>query len=262
MKSSLKFPAIVMAVSTFFLVACDWSSGGDSNTFNTSNSSNLSNISGFYQGTFSSQVVQGSGITHLTVQQSGNRVEVVDSNGATYTGTVGSPILVENPNSEIGAGSQVASYQLSFTGNGVDFTGVINLVAVTDINGQTNQNTQTQTNQGGSSSTTTETLVVDTPQQQGVDGLEPGVNSTTENTTTSETSTGGSSTQTSQTVFQLSDSNTQLRMRGTWIQNGAASPLDARAAGIMGNITTTGGGGTTTGGITTGGTTDSTDDGG
>ncbi|MDA3872369.1 MAG: hypothetical protein PF795_00200 [Kiritimatiellae bacterium] len=242
MKSSLKLLATaVVGISTLFMVACDWSSGGDSNSYNTSNASNLSNISGFYQGTFASQVVRGSGITHLTVQQSGNRIEIVDSNGAKYTGTVGSPVLVANLNSDIGAGSQVASYQLSFSGNNVDFTGVVNLVAVTDIQGHSRTVDQVNTDGSGSSNTTTETSEVDTPQQVGVDGVEPGQNVVTENITTSTSNNTETDTQTTVNEFELTDSNTQLRMRGTWIQNGAPAALDALAAGIMGNVT----GGTT-----------------
>ncbi len=265
MKSLPKtFSVVTAAACTLFLVACDWSSGGSSNSFNTSNASNLSNISGFYQGTSSNEVVRGSGISHLTVQQSGTRLEVVDSRGNRYTGSVGAPLLVANlrEGSSISAGAQVASYQLSFSGNGVEFTGVVNLISVSDILGNTrnvdddHNTTDSSTTSSSSSTTTTSETVI--PPQQGVDGVEPG------STTESENTTGGSSERTrestrsdsrsSYTEFELTDANTQLRMRGTWIQNGRASSLDARAAGIMGNISTDGTGGTGGTGGTTGGT--------
>lgn len=256
---STSLALLVPVVFAMLAMSCDWSSGSGDNNFNTANGSSVSNISGVYQGRLGggravSNPTRGN-ITSLTVQQSGNRVEVVDNQGSSYTGSVGAPLLLTGGDSEqIPSGASLATYQISFSGKDgvaaldVDFTGVITLVAVSNIN----SDTRTISDDSTSSSTTTNTFTATNtvPEQVGVDGVEPG---STESTTSTNTDTS-SSTDNSTVVrdFSLTDSTTQLLLRGTWVEvGGRVSSVEALAAGIVGNLSFTEGSGTGGTGTTT-----------
>jgi hypothetical protein len=255
-KSLVTLTTCSLLAGLTLLVGCDWSSGGGDNNFNTRGLSSISNISGFYRGTLGGRAVANTSrgnINNFTIQQSGNRIEVIDNQGSKYVGSVGTPLSLIPPNAtDLPAGASLATYQVSFSGKDgvaakdIEFSGVITLVTVTDVQGDTS--TQTNQNNNNNTVTTTITTTNSIPQQVGVDGVEPGVNQTTTDTTTSEQVNNNETVQT--TEFTLTDANTQLRLRGTWKEiGGVTSQVDALAAGLVGNVSTT----STTGGGAAGG---------
>lgn len=151
----LKFPALVLALSavTFGLVAgCDWSSNGTS--FNTSKGAGVNiNFSGVYNGQIGGKAVakttKGT-ISRLTISQTGNRIEVVDSQGSRYVGSVGAPGVASFDNT-ISAGEEIVQSQISWEGKDevaqrdVEFVGIIHAVAVTEINGKRTVQTDGET---------------------------------------------------------------------------------------------------------------------
>jgi len=244
--------SIGLLSSVALLVGCDWSSGSqDGNNFNLRGSASIANISGFYRGTLQGRAVaetSNGNINNFTIQQSGNRIEVIDNQGSRYVGSVGNPLLlVPEGSTTIPVGAEAATYQISFSGKDnvaardIEFTGVITLVTVDDVVGSSTSNSNTQTNQDDTTTTTTSssTSTISIPQQNGVDGIEPGIDETVTTTTTSTTgnTNSNSNTQTDSVSFELTDANTQLRLRGTWSEvGGVTSSVDALAAGIQGNI--------------------------
>ena len=101
------------------------------------------NFSGYYQGMNGGRAVANTSagnIMTLTIQQAGDTVEVVDNQGSTYRGKIGSPGAV-SPSSESGysTGAQLAQAQINFSGHDnvsgkdITFAGVIHAVAITDI---------------------------------------------------------------------------------------------------------------------------------
>ncbi|MFT5499012.1 MAG: hypothetical protein ACI9TH_004427 [Kiritimatiellia bacterium] len=128
--------------------SCDWSGGGDSN-FNTSGGSVAINISGSYRGILGDgravSNTSGGSISSLVLQQSGNTLEVSDSNGQRYRGTVGSPLALASPDDAgfLSVGAQLANFQVSWSGKDgvaakdISFSGVISVVTVDDIQGDT-----------------------------------------------------------------------------------------------------------------------------
>lgn len=228
------FMASAITASLLF-TACDWSSGSQEN-FNTSNQSAFTNVSGFYRGLLGGGRVVGNtsagNIVSLNIQQSGNRVEVLDNQGSTYVGSVGSPVLTALQGQEIPAGATVSTYQISFSGKDgvsardIEFTGTITLVAVTDI--KANDSTSDRDRVNGTEQTTGETT-------NEVSGVAPNTTTTTTNTTTTNNDTTTSNTG-SNVQYSLTDASTQLRLRGTWVEvGGKVSSVDALAAGIQGN---------------------------
>lgn len=228
---ALSMIALTAATATVFVTSCDWSSGSQAN-FNTSNQSSLTNISGFYQASRGGRAVNGTSrgnINSLTIQQSGNRVEVVDNQGSRYTGSVGAPLLVNNlGDSSIATGALLSTYQISWSGRDgvaaldIEFTGTINLVAVQDITGET-ANRETE-------------RVVTTS----TDGV---VTNASGSVTTTERNTSDTSGTTSERIFRIGDASTQLRLRGTWVEKGGrVATVDARAAGIRATLTSQPGG--------------------
>ena len=138
--------SVGIAVISLLSCSCDWS-GGSSDDFNTSSGSTTVNISGFYSGILGSGLAvsrtSGGNISSLTLQQSGNALDVIDSNGQNYKGNVGSPLTLAAP-SDLGViptGAQVASFQVSWAGKDgvaardVSFSGVISVVTVDSIQG-------------------------------------------------------------------------------------------------------------------------------
>jgi hypothetical protein len=282
-----RFPGLLPAAAVLATIAglssCDWTGGSDSD-FNTSRGGLNINLSGFYKGLGSGgravSNTTGGQINNFTIQQSGNVLEVLDSNGQKYRGNVGSPLAVAAPSAlgVIPTGAQLANFQVNWNGTDgvaakeVQFTGVVNVVAVTDIRGTTsrrdnlNSNSQTVDNTStattaktSTSGTTTTTTVVDgvTVTQQVIlvpggpaVGTETDSNTTTTTTTTGNTNNTGSnssstvaSNSTNQSsnasateqTFALSDANTQYRLRGTWIEaGGVTANVDALSPGAGG----------------------------
>ena len=87
--------ALVLGLA--FTVGCDWSAGGTDDGFNTSQGAGVNiNFSGVYDGALGggravSQTSGAGAIWRLVISQGGNRVDVTDNQGSTYSGTVGSP---------------------------------------------------------------------------------------------------------------------------------------------------------------------------
>jgi hypothetical protein len=219
------------------LTGCDWSSGSQEN-FNTANQSALTNVSGFYKGLLGGgravATTSNGSILSLNIQQSGNRVEILDNQGSNYVGSVGSPVLTALPRADIPAGAVVSTYQISFAGKDgvsardIEFTGTITLVAVTDIRGN-----QSSTDRDRVNGTEQETVEVVNESS----GVAPNdqTRTTTTTTTNNDTTTSNSG---SSTEYSLTDASTQLRLRGTWVEvGGKVSSVDALAAGIQGNFT-------------------------
>lgn len=286
-----------------FFSSCNWTGGSDSD-FNTSRGSLNINISGVYSGALSGSraVSQTSGgaITSFVVQQSGNVVEVRDSNGQSYRGTVGSPLALTSVSQggTLPVGAQLANFQVNWSGNdgvaakNINFTGVINLVSVTDINGtrKVDANTKTNTDTSGKSSSSTSGSGVDSSVDNGKDNTQtvnqgvPQVvptdpnggtaveGNTTENITTlvsnvittngvtkaSATSSSNLNsnvntvTTTTTNEYTLDNSNTQFRLRGTWIEDGGVvGQVDAVAPGAGGVLVVLSTGDTGAGGSST-----------
>jgi len=144
----LRLPLLVLSLSavTFGLVTgCDWSSKGTS--FNTSKGAGVNiNFSGLYVGQIDGKVVARTSagkIDRLTISQTGNRIEVIDSQGSRYEGTVGAPGVVSSASGgAFPAGAELVQSQINFAGKDevaqrdIEFVGIIHAVAVTDINGE------------------------------------------------------------------------------------------------------------------------------
>ena len=261
--------------------SCDWSGGGDA-AFNTSGGSVAINISGSYRGILDGgrAVSQTSGgtITYLNVQQSGNAVEVMDSNGQKYRGTVGSPLSLASPDEAgfLSTGAQLANFQVSWegtdfvSGKDVTFSGIITVASVNDIQGDntvqtidstvTDAATQSSDDTTGTSSddstTTDSTSTVDTTQNvfdaNGNPITEGEVitisNTSTDasnsattiaNTATTTTDNNDSTTQTITSTFQITGGNAQYRLKGSWVENGGVfGTVDAVSEAAGGVIQT------------------------
>ena len=278
MKRFIVIGGLSFAAATLGITSCDWSGGSDG-AFNSARGGMDINISGNYRGILSGGKAvantSGGAITSFVVQQSGNVLQVTDSNAQEYRGNVGSPLAVaelpaptaDNESPVLPAGAQLANFSVSWSGKDgvaakdIRFTGVINVVSVQDVNGTTktdsNGNTTTITNNQGGNGTVTKntTTTTTTTTGNGVSGsqvVNEGVegyfttnrtvtvsNNVNNNTATSETANNNTNTSGTQTTttntFQLTDANTQFRLRGTWIENGGVtSSVDALSAGAGG----------------------------
>jgi hypothetical protein len=140
---------------------CDWSSGGGTNSFNTSQGAGVNiNFSGVYRGELSGGKVvdktSGGNIQALTISQTGNRLTIVDNQGSTYTGTVGSPGLLALPDGTIPAGADFVQSQVSFSGKDgvsardIEFVGIIHAVSVRDIQGKKTEKVDVSSSGSGS----------------------------------------------------------------------------------------------------------------
>lgn len=264
-------PLLAAAISAVSFTSCNWTGGSDSD-FNTSRGSLNINISGVYTGVLGGgravSQTSGGAITSLVVQQSGNVLEITDNNGQKYRGSAGSPLSLTSveQGGTLPVGAQLATFQVNWSGKdgvaakNINFTGVINLVSVTDIQGDSkvvtntatdNSNTtstNTRTAQNGSDGTVTinnsstvtsgsdRTQVVATDPNGGTgtetDNSET-INSTVSDlvntnvrdnqttvTTTNTRDRNNVATTTSQDTYILDNSNVQFRLRGTWIEDG------------------------------------------
>ena len=146
----------VLAAGLVAFLGCEWTTSTDS--FNTSKGAGISiNFSGVYYGNLSGgRAVAGTSggtISRLVLQHAGNSVKVVDNNGSTYEGSIGSPGVIAPPSSSgvYPAGAQLAQAQVNFSGHdnaanrNVNFAGIIHGVAVDDVQGFTETETTTVT---------------------------------------------------------------------------------------------------------------------
>jgi hypothetical protein len=263
--ASASMAGLVAGLVLLTNAGCDWSSGGGTNSFNTSQGAGVSlNFSGVYRGELSGgkavEKTSGGNIQTLTISMVGNSVTVVDNQGSTYRGTVGSPGLLALPDGTIPAGADFVQSQISFSGKDgvsardIEFVGIVHAVSVRDIQGKTTEKVDTSSsgsgstnfNNSGSSSTTQSqsTRVVDgrtntvitttivTPVNITVTeviidtqtGREISRNvTTTQNSGSgSGSSSGSGSTTTVRTFtdFAITEANTQYRLEGTWIEQG------------------------------------------
>ena len=278
MKSKLMMALAAMAgVSLLLGTGCDWSSGGSS--LNTSQGAGLNiNFSGVYNGNISGRAVDRTSagtIARLTIRQTGNRVEVIDSQGSRYEGSVGSPGIVSTAGAggSFPAGAELVQAQISWAGKDgvaqrdVEFVGIIHAVSVEDINSRTEtkvisddseqtssssdarENKQTFTANDGTNTTITTILTIGVPgdpfYRQDITTVV--INNTTgqeisrtvtRNSDNTRTKTNNSTVETTKT-YTLSEANVQYRLEGTWIEKNSpiVSRVDALSRGTFGIIT-------------------------
>jgi hypothetical protein len=174
MKKCLSLTALgfVTAISMIHL-GCEWSGGGGSGSFNTSQGAGINvNFSGVYDGNLSggkavSSTSKGN-IIRLTISQTGNRITVVDNQGSRYEGSTGAPGLIADPGTDgtFPVGATVVESQIGFAGKDevaqrdVEFVGVIHIVTVTDVKGNStttvSDSGSTNSSNSGKTSTTTD----------------------------------------------------------------------------------------------------------
>lgn len=197
--------SLAILSSGALLVSCDWSSGGGDG-FNTSRQNLNVNLSGVYRGELAGGKAvanpSGGDITQLIMSQSGNVLEVSDNQGSTYRGRAGTPFVSgAGDDTTIPAGTELASYIVAFEGvdqvanRNIRFTGNIELIAVTDVDGQ-------DTFSGTSDSR--QTSVVNTSAQ--------GVNNTV--TTTSGTSSQNDTEDTRETMIDNQSTTESISVTG------------------------------------------------
>ncbi len=285
--------AAVACVGALLGAGCDWSAGGSS--LNTSQGAGLNiNFSGVYNGNIGGRAVDRTSagtIDRLTIRQTGNRVEVVDSQGSRYEGSVGSPGIVSQAGASgrFPSGAELVQAQISWTGRDgvaakdVEFVGIIHAVSVNEIEGSSTitkdedsrEESDNYTYKKSTRVTTNailgETITETTAAYDG-DGnlvylLETtttvpaygGDATTTERVIVDNRKETSSTVSSSETTFKLTEANVQYRLEGTWIEKDSpiVSRVDALSRGTFGIITIAtrgaqeGGIGTDSGGGTT-----------
>lgn len=253
---------------------CDWSSQGTS--LNTSQGAGVTiNFSGVYNGNISGRAVDRTSagtISRLTIRQSGNRVEVVDSQGSHYEGSVGAPGLVASPtDGEFPAGAELMQSQISWAGKDgvaqreVEFVGIIHAISVEDISGTSKKNVSESTNEKSDNYTYTVTTTyttnatsaqVITRTERAYDGdgnlvfeevtettipASAGDVKTTTRTVVDNRGKKTTNTVTTDTTYRITEQNVQYRLEGTWIEKNSpiVSRVDAISRGASGTITST-----------------------
>ena len=207
--SILGLLAGVVILST---TGCDWSSGGGTNSFNTSQGAGVNiNFSGVYRGELSGGKVvdktSGGNIQALTISQTGNRLTIVDNQGSTYTGTVGSPGLLALPDGTIPAGADFVQSQVSFSGKDgvsardIEFVGIIHAVSVRDIQGKTTEKVDVSSSGSGSTNFNNSGSST-TGGSQSTRVFNDGTNTTTITITIVPLPNGGSSTTTTEVTTE------------------------------------------------------------
>lgn len=198
--------------AVLFISGCDWGSGGETG-FNTSQGAGISvNFSGVYYGNLDGggavSETTGGHITRFVIHHSGNSIEVTDNNGSTYSGSIGSPGAVSSASGgQYPSGAEMVQSQISFSGHDnvaakwIDFSGVIHVVAVDDVKGETKTTTETDTSSSSNylnesvgttvittngtpyASNTTVTITEDTIVPPGASPGDPGYERTVKTTT-------------------------------------------------------------------------------
>lgn len=204
---------------------CEWSSGGDGNSYNTSQGAGVdANISGYYNGTIS-----GTSIGSLVVSQTGNLLEVQDSRGSSYVGSVGAPGNVVDTSSGVRAGTSLVQWQVSWSGwddaagQQVNFAGIVSAVTVDD----STTSTLTLTNSETDGDTVTETWT-----------STAGSNPVVVTTKTISVTTGETLSESTTSTFTLSEATTQGRLQGNWsYEGGSTHAVDMTSPGVYGGMT-------------------------
>lgn len=250
--SMLLSAAVVLALAT----GCEWE---QADSFNTSRGGGGSvNFSGVYS-QFSRAAVSGTGITRLIITQTGNRIEVWDNQNNYYSGSVGSPGVVSQPNVDgtYAAGAEILQSQLSFSGGDVQFMGMVRAVAVTDIEaetvsttygdsdthteGKTDDETDTQTTTDGDTTTFNTESTATTTTGDAENGTTDTSTLTYEEETTHDTTTSDTEGETETDAstksrtrsegytheYALDQSNTHYVLEGNWMQGGTLHEVHA-----------------------------------
>lgn len=195
------------------MVGCEWDSGGE---FNTSQGAGANvNFSGVYTAR-SGDLVEGRGVNRLLITQTGNSIQVQDESGAVYEGNIGSPGVVANGGVSYPIGATMLQSQISFSGNGVQFVGVIRAVAADEVFGFSESSSESSTN-------ATELIITED------DGDE-------EFTVISGSSEGESTS--SFYSYTITEANTQYVLEGNWMEGGAVWPVDGYTHALTGSFAT------------------------
>lgn len=268
MNSKIILAALSCTVAAFVIAGCDWTSNGPS--LNTSQGAGINiNFSGVYHGLISGRAVDRTSkgtIAWLTIRHSGNRIEVVDSQGSKYEGVVGAPAIVAAPRQDgFPAGAELVQAQVSFKGKDgvaqkdIEFVGIIHAVAVEDVKGDTRTTTDNSTRTDSSSRRHEIRTFISTnyvgQQEVTIRQYDPGTsnvisevkytippNGTLEEILqiyeTQNQRTRGTESVT-ETTFQITEANVQYRLEGTWIEKNSpiVSRVDAISRGSFGLIT-------------------------
>ncbi|OVE75356.1 hypothetical protein BVX97_04585 [bacterium E08(2017)] len=144
------FPVVLVALIAGIYSGCEWENAEQA-AFNTSGYAGIElNISGIYVPRESgTPLITNSDITRLQITQTGNKLQVVDSNGRTYDGNTGSPGFIAPPAGNDATtglplypeGALLSSLQVAFWNYGpnssvhddVAFSGFIRFVAKTEV---------------------------------------------------------------------------------------------------------------------------------
>jgi hypothetical protein len=232
-------------VALMVMTGCDWEDTS-SDSFNTSRGAGITvNFSGYYRPKSGSFLVPNN-ITHFVMTQVGNSLEVYDNNNSYYTGSVGSPGVQANRSTVAGvygAGATMLQSQITFsgvnaaTGLDVNFVGIIHVVAVSHVTG--NSTTFTEANTVDSvDATATNTLGT-----VNLDIIAPPVTITDQTQTTSEDSDSGQQTvstvNNTTTTYEISEENSQFVIDGNWIEGGSVSGISAIAPSTASTFSST-----------------------
>jgi len=237
---------VLLALLLMPLTGCEWEGAGDG--FNTSRGAGMSvNFSGVYREKPSKSVVGGRGISHLVLTQTGNMLEVLDSNNRYFKGTVGSPGVVAPADAAGGypVGADMMQAQVNFSGGDVEFMGLIRVITVVDVRSTTESDSHTETDdhtntktegETTSSSTSTDaTSQTDIEQQQGPAVITSSVVVQTSDSTsededdTTSTTEGTTDTETydETKTFEIDESSAMYVLEGNWVEGGSVHSVSA-----------------------------------
>ncbi len=203
MNNVLRTVATVSVIAALgFVAGCDWE---DSDDFNTARGAGATvNLSGVYTGRSGSLLTREGAettVSRLVLTHIGNTVEIRDNNNSYYTGNIGSPGVVSQPDSEMGAypaGSEMLQAQINFagenvdTGSAVEFVGIVRAIAVTEV------------------TSLDRSLTI---QDQELN-------------------------QTSQYQYTITEANTRYVIEGNWVEGGDVFALNGEARAVGGTFTT------------------------
>ena len=250
-------PAILAMVLVVGMTGCEWEYAGSG--FDTSSGAGIDfNFTGLYRQKTARSVVRGLPIAHLILTQTGNVIEVLDSRNIYLKGMVGAPGVVTDADAAGGypPGADVAQASMTFSGNGIQFVGVVRVISITDIAGVTVTDTHTETEEDSETKTdtkdktepdtdvtTTEIPVIDlvTGEEIGTVTQETGHEnentSTKEETETDEKTDTVTTTET--TTYTINESSAMYVLEGNWVEGGNVYAVSAMARANAGGFTLT-----------------------
>lgn len=127
---------LVTVLGLLAMWGCEWEKG---DSFNTSGGAGVNiNFSGTYQ------ITGVPGVTSLVLMQTGNALQGSDNLGNSYSGSIGSPGIVANPDADgmYPPGATMLQTQINLSDGGTTtIVGNIRAVAVSDIQGVTTTTT-------------------------------------------------------------------------------------------------------------------------